>query len=57
MRMLGWGRRKPTQEDYRDKFRSRYFADIPVDLERVGEFRADALPEAAPIAGLMRRTR
>ncbi len=55
--MLGWNRRKlkaveggrtarqPVPEDYRVRFRRQYFADVPVDLEAIGEFRAEFVPQ------------
>jgi Phytanoyl-CoA dioxygenase (PhyH) len=45
--MLAWARRK-RGEDYRDKFRRYYFADVPVDLEAIGEYRAEAFPRSGP---------
>jgi hypothetical protein len=36
------------------KFREYYVADRAVDLDRVGEFRADALPESGPVCWLDR---
>ena len=57
--MLGWSRRKlksveggraadAPAEDYRTKFRRQYFADVPVDLENMGEFRAERFPRSGP---------
>ena len=43
--------RPPTRE-VQKKFRQAYFADIPVDLETVGEFRADAFPRSGPLCWL-----
>ena len=54
--MLEWARklnvgrndsqRKP--EDFRKNFQARYFADIPVDLQSMGEFRAEKFPRSGP---------
>ena len=39
----------PAAEDYRSKFRRYYFANEPVDLEAVGEYRADSFPKSGPL--------
>lgn len=57
--MLEWTRKKlkaieggrpvaAPVEDYQAKFRRRYFANVPVDLETLGEFRAERFPRSGP---------
>ena len=61
--MLGWGRKKreteavaaplaapssPPASDYEQKFRSNYFANTPVDLDKIQEFRNEAFPPSGP---------
>lgn len=56
--MPGWGLKRPNvrklmralqpKADYRSRFRRFYFADVPVNLEAMGEFRADAFPKSGP---------
>jgi hypothetical protein len=55
--MLNWARKlsvvrnaepQKPQTDWRKLFRERYFADIPVDLENLGEIRAEKFPRSGP---------
>jgi hypothetical protein len=47
--MLGWGRLKQRPINFAKAFRRAYFADIPVNLSRIGEFRAEAFPRSGPL--------
>src|SRR5262245_7136065 len=50
MLTIGSLRRKLKRTD--DDFRQYYFADVPVDLQAISEFRNDAFPSSGPACWL-----